>query len=43
MEFFVVLRDVEIVNLLKQSWFQIAKGKEIDDAVEGGRLQEDLI
>ncbi|XP_045789656.1 uncharacterized protein LOC123884576 [Trifolium pratense] len=36
-------RDVEIVNLLKKSWFQIAKGEEIDDAVEGGRLQEGLI
>jgi hypothetical protein len=34
---------VDIVNLLKRSWFQIAKGEEIDDAVEGGRLQEDLI
>ncbi|CAL5195826.1 unnamed protein product [Lathyrus oleraceus] len=33
-------RDIEIVNLLKQSWFQIAKGgEEIDDAVEGFNLK----
>ncbi|XP_004510568.1 uncharacterized protein [Cicer arietinum] len=37
-------RDAEIINLLKQSWSQIiARGEEIDHAIEDGCLQEDLI
>ncbi|XP_027353190.1 uncharacterized protein LOC113863713 isoform X1 [Abrus precatorius] len=36
-------RDAQITNLLlRQSWLQIAKGGNSNDAVEGVRLQEDI-
>ncbi|XP_061356845.1 uncharacterized protein LOC133301241 [Gastrolobium bilobum] len=37
------LRDAQVTNLLlRQSWLQIVKGEELNDAVEDVCLQEDL-